>query len=604
MTRRVLLAAALAAAVLGGALASPPEARRRAVLISFDAVAGQRLERLLADPTQLTAGGYRRIAARGVIAGRCVPPTPALTAVSHSVIVTGALPQATGIVSNTMLDRSKPFGTTISGFDAPIRADTLWEAARRQGKRVGVILYPGADGKAPSRTADWAITWPGDPSTRGKLSTLAAASWIRVEGAPQKSFSTARSAQLPFGSTGHAVSVLAIDSTDDGQVNYDHLRIVPETGAAIDVKPGDWFPAEIRAPEGRTGAWCKLLSLSADLSKAEIYLGSLGSNTGYPKEFVREIDEKVGFWPGVPDARSFPPESARGEILLEQADRLAAYITQQQLYALARPDWDLLLCYQPEVDEISHQFLLTDPGQPGFTWERAARFGAIVDRAYGIADRSLDAIERALSPGDSIFVTSDHGMTPVWTELYPNEILRQAGFLKADAKKQLDPSSPSVAVVDAGIAHIHLNAGVDRSVLDRIEALFAAFRVRGESPWEKIVRREDAGQYGQNAPESGDLIVFSKPGFHFSRRLPESESPVGIPTEYGAHGYSNVSFQLHASFLAAGPGIAHEKLTSINSWQIAARVAASLGIDPPRNAARQGVTKGDASASSLPGDYQ
>ena len=61
---------------------------------------------------------------------------------------------------------------------------------------------------------------------------------------------------------------------------------------------------------------------------------------------------------------------------------------------------------------------------------------------------------------------------------------------------------------------------------------------------------------------------------------------IRVATEHGAHGYWNVPLQLHASFLAAGPGIAHEKLTSINSWQIAARVAAALGIDPPRNAAR------------------
>jgi predicted AlkP superfamily pyrophosphatase or phosphodiesterase len=583
--KRALFASALAVVALRGALASPPEVRRRAVLISFDAVAGQKLERLLADPSKLTAGGYRRIAARGVIAGRLVPPTPALTAVSHTVIATGALPQVTGIVSNTMLDRSKPFGTTISGFDAPIRADTLWEAARRQGKRVGVILYPGLDGKAPSRTADWALTWPGDGLTRGKLDTVDASAWQSSEGAPEKSFSPARRVTLAFGSTGHAVSAVAIDATDDGHVNYDHLRIEPETGAPADVKPGEWFPAEIRAPEGRTGAWCKLLTLAPDLSKTEIYLGSLGSNTGYPREFVREMDEN-GFWPGLPDARTFPADSQRGEILLEQADRLAAFLTKQQLDAMERTDWDLLLCYQPEVDEISHEFLLTDPGQPSFTWERAARFSEIVDRSYAIADRSLDLIERALSPSDTIFVTSDHGMTPVWTELFPNEILRQAGFLKADAKKQLDPSSPSVAVVDAGIAHIFLNAGVDRAVLDRIEAVFSDFRVRGESPWEKIVRREQAEAWGQNAPESGDLIVLSKPGFHFSRRLPESESPVGSPTEHGAHGYSNVFLQLHASFLAAGPGITHEKLTSINSWQIAARVAASIGIDPPRNAAR------------------
>jgi hypothetical protein len=80
-TRRVILAAALAATLLAGALAAPAQPRRRALLISFDALAGQRLEQLLADPEKLTAGGFRRIAARGVLAGRSVPPTPAVTSV-------------------------------------------------------------------------------------------------------------------------------------------------------------------------------------------------------------------------------------------------------------------------------------------------------------------------------------------------------------------------------------------------------------------------------------------------------------------------------------------------------------------------------------------
>lgn len=177
-------------------------------------------------------------------------------------------------------------------------------------------------------------------------------------------------------------------------------------------------------------------------------------------------------------------------------------------------------------------------------------------------------------------------MTPVWTEIFPNEILRRAGLLRLDAKRQPDASSQAVAIAETGIAHVYLNAGVHRSVLDRIEALFRDFRVRGESPWEAIVRREQAGPLGLDAPESGDLIVLAKPGFHFSRRLPEPQSPVGLPTELGAHGYSNLHREISASFLSAGPGIAHERVDSINSWQIAARVARALGIERPRNAAR------------------
>ncbi|HEY6146198.1 MAG TPA: alkaline phosphatase family protein, partial [Thermoanaerobaculia bacterium] len=169
---RTLAAAGIAAAVLLACTTGPgpvpaPQpsgaAGRRAVMISFDGVSGTRLARLMSTPGKLPAGGYARLAERGLFAERARPPTPALTAVSHVTLATGALPWQTGIVSNTILDRTKPFPATISGFDAPIRADTLWEAARRQGKRVGSMLFPGADGQTPARSADWGMVFVADP---------------------------------------------------------------------------------------------------------------------------------------------------------------------------------------------------------------------------------------------------------------------------------------------------------------------------------------------------------------------------------------------------------------------------------------------------------
>ena len=586
LLRQAALAASLAALLAASLPAAGPEPRRRAVLLSFDGVSGQRLERLLAEPSRLTAGGFRRIAARGFVASRSVPPTPALTAVAHATIATGALPQVTGIVANTMLDRSKPFGATISGFEAPIRAETLWEAARRQGKRVGVVYFPGADGTSPARTADWALTWPGAPAQRGRLQALSPAAWQPVGDQPETSYSPARRAVLSFGPSGHTLTVTAVDTTDDRTVNYDHLRVESETGAAQEVRAGEWFPVEVRSPEGRTGAWCRLMTLAPDLSRVEIYVGPLGHNTGYPRELVREVDEKFGFWPGVGDHDAFGAGSEHPELYVEQLERVAAFATRVQAWAISRQDWDLLLCYQSEVDAISHEFLLTDPGQTGFTWERASRFAEFVDHGYAIADGALDALDRALSPSDAIFVTSDHGMTPVWTEIFPNELLRRAGLVKLDARGRIDPSSRAVAIVEGAIAHVYLNGGSDPALLDQVETALRDLKVRGESPWERIVRRGDAASLGLDAPESGDIIALARPGYHLSRRTPEPATPVGLPTEYGAHGYRNVYPEIQACYLAAGPGIAKGHVDSINSWQIAARVAAALGIEPPRNAER------------------
>jgi predicted AlkP superfamily pyrophosphatase or phosphodiesterase len=448
------------------------------------------------------------------------------------------------------------------------------------------MLYPGADGSSPDRTADWMMTWPGDPVAPGRLRALARTAWVPAgssEAPP--SFSPVCRTTLSFAKTSHSIALLALDGTDDGRVDYDRLLVLPEKGQRREVRVGEWFPVEIASADGRTGAWCKVLALSPDLSKAEIYVGPLSHSTGVPREWVRTLDEQIGFWPGAPDAEAFGTESGRSEIFLEQTERLVDFLTRADLLALSRRDWDLLLIYQPEVDETSHEFFLIDPRQPRFTPERSARFVRLVEQSYALADRSLDAIEKSLSSADSLFVTSDHGMTAIWGEISINEILREAGLVRLDAENNVAASSPLAGIPASGIAHVYVNPAGAPGALDRAGRVLKDFRVRGESPFDRIVRREDAEELGLRAPESGDLIVLAKPGFLFTKKIAEGV-PVGERRDYGGHGYRNVYPELDATFFAAGPGIPPSRADTIGSWEIAARVARALGIDPPRNASR------------------
>lgn len=506
-----------------------------------------------------------------------MPPTPSLTAVSHITHVTGALPERTGIVSNLFRDFTKPFPATISGFAAAIRAETLWQAARRQGRRVGVMSYPGADANGPERTADWMMTWPGDPLAPGGMRSLPKSAWQAMKaGAAPKSFSPVRRAILAFGKTSHTAALLAVDGTDDGKVDYDRVLV-----EGHEVRVGEWFPVEVASPAGRTGAWCRLMALAPDLSGAEIYLGPLSRSTGFPADWVHTLDEKIGFWPGVPDSTTFGADSNRPELFLEQADRLVDFLTRADLLAVARSDWDLLLIYQPEVDETGHEFLLIDPRQPRFTPERSARFLGFVEQSYALADRSLDAIERALRPDDSLFVTGDHGMTAIWAEISIIDILREAGLVRLDADRKVSASSPLLPVPASGIVHIYRNPSAGPDVIDRAERIVRDFRVAGESPFDRIVRREDAKDLGLRAPESGDLIVLARPGYLFAKEARADGALVGERVDYGGHGYRNVYPEIDATLFAAGPGIPHQVVDSIGSWEIAARVAKALGIAPP-----------------------
>ena len=72
------------------------------------------------------------------------------------------------------------------------------------------------------------------------------------------------------------------------------------------------------------------------------------------------------------------------------------------------------------------------------------------------------------------------------------------------------------------------------------------------------------------------------------RAARRDRAPVGVPDHIGAHGYWNGHSQVHATFLAAGPEIPRQRVPEIGSWKIAARISAALGIEPPRQAWREG----------------
>jgi hypothetical protein len=183
----VLAAAALAAFVHGCAPrasvreTAPFSRALRAVLVSVDGMGGERLSRLLAERERLPAGGLQRLADTGFYAVRSIPSTPSLTPAAHATHVTGASPRDTGIVGNSLLDFSKPFGARRTGFDTPLRAETLCEAARRQGKRVGVMAYPHAAGTPPSGCAGFGMNW-----IAGTISPARVANLPRPRGARLK----------------------------------------------------------------------------------------------------------------------------------------------------------------------------------------------------------------------------------------------------------------------------------------------------------------------------------------------------------------------------------------------------------------------------------
>jgi hypothetical protein len=143
----VLLLVSVFLLVVADALAQSRHSSSPTILISFDGAQPKVIERLLREGKLSKEGGFAKLIREGTKAEGMTSVLPTLTATNHITIATGAYPEQTNIPMNTFHDTETALTTTVSGFGAPINAETLWEASKRQGKKVITIAFAGPMGE-------------------------------------------------------------------------------------------------------------------------------------------------------------------------------------------------------------------------------------------------------------------------------------------------------------------------------------------------------------------------------------------------------------------------------------------------------------------------
>ncbi len=620
LRRGLAAAAALAgcAGALACAVAPPPDGpapapdgRRRVVLLSLDGAAALELHRLERAGV-LDGGGFARFFADGEVAGAMVPVNPTLTAPSHVSLVTGHAPAATGIVSNWFHIAGEPTFERANGFAVPIATETLWEAARRAGRRVGVITWPGADDASPRRRADWGMAYVNSPLRGAQTEVLGREKWTALAAAPAgvQSFAPPLAAALAIGATrtwpAATIELIAVDRSDDGQAAYDALVLREpgwrETGP---VGPGEWR-LRVRLPDGGEAAaasWVKLLALAPDLAETRLYLGGTYRSHAYPEDFARRLEAAELWWPGPPDdwALEAALEGKPGidlETWEEQAERFTGFLFGTLRRAAREPDWDLLLGYVPVIDEAGHELLLLEPRQPGYSPARAERFAAARQRVFQAVDRELGRLLAELDlETTTVAVVSDHGMAPVHSSVDVGSLLVRWGHLRTnDAGEPEAAGSRAFAVTSTALAHVYLHlrgrepeGTVDPAAAPALVAdlagRFREFTHDGERPIGHVLERRDAAALGMDHPHGGDLVLIAARGFTFhSERRPHAQTAVRPASLLGQHGYLNRDPAMHAIFLALGRGVARGRPPQVDALAVAPRVSSWLGIEAPRPA--------------------
>jgi predicted AlkP superfamily pyrophosphatase or phosphodiesterase len=397
----------------------------RVALVSFDGLSADELSRHSNLPT--FSGGFVRV----------IPVTPTATSVTHVSMLTGAPPTETGVVANTFLKDS----VRVQGFDIDLPVETLVEAARRQGKRVASIFFPTVDGRTRRRSADWGLRFV--PSRKwGHVETLPASGPSKMEW---------------------------LDGTID--------VTVPD-------RPG-WFSIARRADGALCGSWSKVLQVSVTVT---VYWGPISCTQGYPDEFVRMIDEKLGFWPGLPEG-THPIDE---QTFIEQVDRLTRFHTEAALLAARAYRPDLLLVYQSGIDNTEHRYKNVE---------------SVTGRVYRAADES---VRRLRSTAARVVVTGDHGVAAIEKEVLLPNLVAEWGF------------ETWKVYANGNLAHLY---GPERKeeLRNRLEA--TGYFERIEEKWH---------------PHAGDLVVYAWPHVSLSR------------AERGQHGGLSSHSEFHTALFVFG----------------------------------------------------
>ncbi|HKC43522.1 MAG TPA: alkaline phosphatase family protein [Burkholderiales bacterium] len=514
---------ALAAALSFAAAvhAAPP----KVVLISLDGATPRFVEAFMRDGTIPHDRGLGLLKREGLVAERNVTVNPSLTAPGHIAIATGSTAARNDIPSNTFHLVASPFATTISGFGAPIggytftnhvpeesdspTAEPLWLALRAAKMKVITATFPGGDGadirvpglagspiiqSAAKRTVDYTVpfgAFDGPNSSAGapagargfvlnasQFADAPPSTVAQLTAAGKTFFGTVKQTTAPVETItafsgpagGRAISVAALDTTNDGVTNYDTLVFFDQAG----IQPGPFAlpstgPAYVKASEQRSGRFFiegsgnksgvgfYVTFLAPDLSTVRF---SRSSANFIPRNApvlanVDDINNNVGFWAPQADFR-IPERLSPGydnfpdielEAVYEDLVRtFVDYQTRVALRAMDRvPDADLAMVYIEQPDGSEHQFLMIDPRQASNPRDptsiganqdpaKRARYMNYLRAAYQAANGAVERIIQAVGtdgrgrPLSDIIVVSDHGFAPFHTAVNMSAFLTSRGF--------------------------------------------------------------------------------------------------------------------------------------------------------------------------------
>ncbi len=449
----------------------------KVVIIGLDAPIPERVYRYAVDGK---LPNIKRLIEKGVYAENCLVPHPTITPPNWTTIVTGAWPGTHGVTCFNMHKPGMPLSQTYEAFDSSdCKAEYLWEAAERAGKKTLILNYPSTwppRGKNVIQIggAGLAINeWRTDPKiSSGYRCTLCSNMLFSTEEYPLARVIELRKAEgwtgIPKDIARALEAVLTIDfPSSKFKVNpvewhlllLDHGEGFTEAVVSkardfnkvfVVLKPGEWSPIlrdEFKTEKGVYKAVfrLKLLELSRDGSKVKLYITPICALHGNsrPDGLVERIQEKSSGLP-LPAHDSFRALNLGWidvKTFLELVDMEHEWLADAACWLMENYDWDIFVMHAHCPDWAYHAFANKIDPSTASSEEEARLYGEVELAFYQSLDRMIGRILEAAGENALVVIVSDHGAKPGGYRFNPAKILEKAGLLvykKVNGERVID----------------------------------------------------------------------------------------------------------------------------------------------------------------------
>lgn len=517
-----------------------------------------------------------RLMKRGVFT-RLETVFPPLTAAAWTAIVSGAGAGTNGVPSLMVKHQGEELNSWHTSFDRnEVLCETLWDVAKRMGKKTALINWPvtfplgaiteedgvqlaGAlnppfryfymplwDVASSAVFSDQLLRCNQIPGRAVQVQTRKAEGWSNLPDSHREILEFEITVP-PTYVEGYKMNVIIYASTEEG---YDKMLISESKDASqalADIKTGhhgSWIVKNFKANDyQRDGRFrFQLLDLSKDGRNFKLYQSAINMAEAYsvPASLTSEVEAVAGCFMEVDDPWAFMDGWMSDKAYIQQLGMHANWWGNATRYILENKEWDLAFTWVGTIDHIEHVLYggiepkarVYDPSKADWCME-------MISKAYMQVDANIGKILRSVDLDNTyIVIISDHGFTHLDWNPYVKEHLSRNGLLDYVLDLSTDdPSNLSVNwettkchPLEPGHAHIFVNLkGRDpHGIVDpedyakvQQEIIRALMEMRdpetGESVVALAITKEEAGTLGifegPGYDRIGDVVYAWKPGY-------------------------------------------------------------------------------------------